>query len=80
MVLVATQNRHSHWLTMDADSLVITTGGSDENRLVITAAKAQIQNIQQGERSGLLTDEITWMATAGATPDTELTIDFAEAA
>jgi hypothetical protein len=80
MVLVATQNRHSHWLTMDADSLVITTGGSDENRLVITATKAQIQNIQQGERSGLLTDEITWMATAGATPDTELTIDFAEAA
>jgi hypothetical protein len=80
MVLMATQNRHEHWLTMDADSLVITTGGSNENRLVITAAKAQIQNIQQGERNGLLTDEITWMATAGATADTELTIDFAEAA
>jgi hypothetical protein len=80
MVLMATQNRHEHWLTMDADSLVITTGGSNENRLVITATKAQIQNIQQGERNGLLTDEITWMATAGATADTELTIDFAEAA
>ena len=76
MVLVATQNRHNHWLTMDADSLVITTGGTGENRLVITAPKAQIQNIQQGERSGLLTDEITWMATANDDPDEELTIAF----
>lgn len=80
MVLVATQNRHNHWLTMDTDALVITTGGSNENRLVITAPKAQIQNIQQGERSGLLTDEITWMATADDDPDEELTIQFSAAA
>jgi hypothetical protein len=80
MVLVATQNRHSQWLTPTPGALVITTGGAGEHRLVITASKAQLQNIQQGERSGLLTDELTWMATAGDTPDTELSIDFAEAA
>jgi len=80
MVLVGTQNRHSQWLTPTPGILVITTGGAGENRLVITASKAQLQNIQQGERSGLLTDELTWMATAGDTPDTELSIDFAEAA
>jgi hypothetical protein len=80
MVLVATQNRHSQWLTPTPGALVITTGSSSENRLVITAPKAQLQNIQQGERSGLLTDELTWMATANDDPDEELTIEFAEAA
>lgn len=81
MVLAATQDRHAQWLTTTTpQSLVITTGGSGENRLVITAPKAQIQNIQQGERNGLLTDEITWMATANDDPDEELTIQFAAAA
>lgn len=80
MVLVATQDRHAQWLTTAPQSLVITTGASSENRLVITAPKAQIQNIQQGERSGLLTDEIEWLATANDDPDEELTIEFAEAA
>jgi hypothetical protein len=80
MVLAATQDRHAQWLTTStAAALVITTGGSGENRLVITAPKAQIQNIQQGERSGLLTDEITWMATANDDPDEELTIAFTAA-
>jgi hypothetical protein len=80
MVLVATQNRHSQWLTPTPGALVITTGGAGENRLVITAPKAQIQNIQQGERNSLLTDEINWMATANDDPDEELTIQFSAAA
>jgi hypothetical protein len=77
MVLVATQNRHEQWIEMEADALVITTGAPEEDRMIITAAKAQFQNIQQGERSGLLTDEVTWMCTAADEPDTELTIEFA---
>ena len=79
MVLVATQNRHSQWLTPTTGALVITTGGNSENRLTITASAAQIQDIQEGERNKLLTDDIKWLCTAGATPDTELTINFAEA-
>lgn len=79
MVLVATQDRHAQWLTTAPQALAITTGASDENHLLITLPKAQIQNIQQGERSGLLTDEITWMATANDDPDEELTIEFVEA-
>jgi Phage tail tube protein len=79
MVLVATQNRHSQWLTPTTAALAITTGGSGENHLLITAPKAQLQNIQQGERSGLLTDELNWLATANDDPDEELTIEFVEA-
>lgn len=80
MVLVATQNRHSQWLTPTPGPLVITTGGASENRIVITAPKAQLQNVQQGERSGLLIDDLTWMATENDNPDEELTIAFAAAA
>jgi len=80
MVLVATQDRHSQWLTPTPGILVITTGGTGENRLVITLPKAQLQNVQQGERSGMLTDELTWLATANDDPDEEISIDFAEAA
>jgi hypothetical protein len=80
MVLVATQNRHSQWLTPTPGALVITTGGASENRLVITAPKAQIQNIQEGDRSNMAIEDITWMATANDDPDEELTIAFAAAA
>jgi len=80
MVLVAAQNRHSQWLTSTPGALVITTGGTGENRIVITAPQAQLQNIQQGERSGLLTDDLTWMATENDDPDEELTIAFVAAA
>jgi hypothetical protein len=79
-VLVATQNRHQQWLTHTPQSLVLTTGSSAENRLVITAPKAQIQNIQNADRNQMMVDQITWMATANDDPDEELTIEFAEAA
>lgn len=79
-VLVATQNRHQQWLTHTPQSLVLTTGSSAENRLIITAPKAQIQNIQNADRNQMMVDQITWMATANDDPDEELTIEFAEAA
>ena len=79
MVLVATQNRHSQWLTPTTGALVITTGAGSENRLTITAAVAQIQDLQEGDRNKMLTDDIKWLCCAnGSTPDTELTIDFTE--
>jgi hypothetical protein len=77
MVLAATQNRHEQWLDIEAEPLIITTGSAEEDRMILTVTKAQIQNIQQGERNGLMTDEITWMATAADEPDEELTIEFA---
>jgi hypothetical protein len=78
MVLVATQDRHSQFLTPTAGSLVITTGEASEDHIVITASKAQIVNIQSGDRNGMMTDEIEWMATKGSAADTELTIAFVQ--
>jgi len=78
MVLVATQDRHSLWLTPTPASLVATIGTSGTGTIVFTASKAQLTNIQQGERSGLLTDALSWTATKGATADTELVISFVD--
>lgn len=77
-VLVATQNRHGQWLNMDTEPLEIVIPSAGNAEVAIDAPAAQIQNIQQGERNGLVTDDITWMATKGSTPDTELTITFTE--
>lgn len=77
-VLVATQNRHLQWLDMQTEPLEIVVPSVGNSSITIDAPAAQIQNIQQGERNGLVTDDITWMATKGATPDTELTITFTE--
>lgn len=78
-VLVATQDRHSLFLTPTAEDLVATVGTAATGYIVFTAAKAQLTNIQQGDRSGLVIDQLTWMATKGASADTELTITFTDA-
>lgn len=75
-VLVATENRHSDWLEMEPRVLTITLNSVGNSTLVFSAPAAQIQNIQQADRSGILADEIEWLATRGATPDTELSITF----
>lgn len=74
-VLVATQDRDSLWLTPTAAafSMQIGTTGSS---LVIAAPKAQLENKQQGNRSDMNVDNLTWLATAGTTADSELTLTF----
>jgi hypothetical protein len=78
-VLVATQNRDNLWLTSDTGALVSTLNGVSDSTVVITAAAAQLENKQQGDRNGIATDDLTWLATQGASADTELTIEFNEA-
>ena len=74
-VLVATQNRDSLWLTPTAAafSLQIGTTGSS---ITIAAPAAQLENKDNGERNGMDVDSLTWLATAGSSADTELTITF----
>lgn len=74
-VLVATQDRDAKWLTWtpEAFSMQIGTAGSS---ITIAAPEAQLENKQQGNRSDLMTDDLTWLATAGSSVDTELTIAF----
>jgi len=74
-VLVATQDRESLWLTPTAQAMVIQIG-STGSAVTINAPKAQLENKQQGNRSDMLTDNLTWLATTGSAVDTELTIVF----
>lgn len=78
-VLVATQDRHDMFLTPTAAELAIVIGEAAGGTVTIAAPKAQITNIQQADRNGIYTDAINWMATKGASADTELTIAFTAA-
>jgi len=74
-VLVATQDRDAHWLSSLPYALSITVGTAGSS-IVISAPKAQLENKQQGNRSDMMVDNLTWLATQGAAADTELTITF----
>lgn len=76
-VLVATQDRDALWLTSQPEPLLITINGTGNSTIVISAPEAQLENKQQGNRNDIMTDDLTWLATAnGSTPDTELSITF----
>jgi len=74
-VSVATQDRDAKWLTWtpEAFSMQIGTTGA---AITVAAPKAQLENKQQGNRSDMLIDDVTWFATAGSSVDSELTIAF----
>ena len=74
-VLVATQDRDSLWLTPTAQAFSMQIGTTG-NSVTISAPKAQLENKQQGNRSDMLVDTLTWLATAGSSVDNELTIAF----
>jgi hypothetical protein len=76
-VLVATQNRHNIWTTSTAYALQITLDGPSTSTLGITAPKAQIINIQEGDRNRIVTDEIEFLCTKnGSTQNEELYFTF----
>jgi hypothetical protein len=74
-VLVATQDREAHWLSSLPYAFSMRVGVAAAS-IVIAAPKAQLENKQQGNRSDMMTDDLTWLATAGSAVDTELTIAF----
>lgn len=74
-VLVATQDRDAAWLTSTAYAFAMQIGVTGTS-IAITCPKAQLENKQQGDRNGLLTDDLTWLATAGSAADTEMIITF----
>lgn len=73
--LVATQDRDAKWLTSTPEAFSMRVGVSAAS-IVIAAPKAQLENKQQGNRSDMMTDDLTWLATKGSAADTELTIAF----
>ena len=73
--LVATQDRDSLWLTPTPQAFSLRVGVALSS-IVIAAPKAQLENKQQGNRNDMMTDDLTWLCTAGSSADTELTIAF----
>lgn len=79
-VLVATQDRFGIWLAPTEAALSVTLDTPTNSSLVITAPKAQITNLQEGERNKLVTDEVEWMFNKnGATADQEVSLVFTAA-
>jgi len=75
-VLVATQDRDAKWLTSSGEAFSCQIGATG-NSIVFAAPEAMLENKQQGNRSDMLVDDLTWLCAANAsTPDTELTITF----
>lgn len=74
-VLLATQDRESAWLTPTAQAFSMRVGETGTS-VTVAASKAQLENKQQGNRNDLMTDDLTWLCTAGASADSELTITF----
>ena len=74
-VLVAAQDREAKWLTSVPEAFSMRIGVTAAS-IVIAAPKAQLENKQQGNRSDMMSDDLTWFATAGSAVDTELTIAF----
>lgn len=75
-VLVATQDRDDLWLDSTPQALSLQINGTGNSNITFAAAKAQLENKQQGNRSDMLTDDLTWLATDGGSVDTELSITF----
>lgn len=78
-VLVATQDRDAKWLTSAPEAFSLQIGATGTGVIVIAAPEAQLENKQQGNRSDMLVDNLTWLATAGSSADTELTVTFTAA-
>jgi hypothetical protein len=80
MESIATQNRHNIFTDGLAYSLAVTLDGPTNSTLGILAPKAEIGNIQEGERGKIVTDEITFNCTKnGATQNEELYFTFTPA-
>lgn len=79
-VLVATQNRWSEWISNTEDTFELDIDGPTTSVMSIDAPKAQIVNIQEGDRGKIVTDEVEWVCNKDATLDTEVSIIFTPAA
>lgn len=73
--LVATQDRDAHWLSSLPYALSCQVGATG-NSVTFAASKAQLENKQQGNRSDMMTDDLTWLCSAASSVDNELTITF----
>lgn len=78
--LVATQDRFGAWLASTEAEFSITLDAVSDATLEVSAPKAQIINLQEGDRNMVQIDDITFQCNKnGATADQELQFTFTEA-
>lgn len=76
-VTVATQDRWANWLASTELALELDVDGPSTSVLSFDAPKAQVLNLQEGDRNMMVTDEIEFGCNKnGATHDQELQIVF----
>lgn len=74
---IAAQDRWAAWLAQNEYALELDLAGPSSSVLSFDAPKAQIQNDQEGDRNGMVTEDITFQCNKnGATHDQELSITF----
>ncbi len=75
--LVGTQDRHGLWTSQGFATFALTLDGSSTSTIGFSAPRAQILNVQQGDRNALVTDELEFQFSRdGSTADTDLSITF----
>lgn len=75
--LVATQDRWGQFTAHTEGTLSFTIDGPSTSTVVISAPKAQIVSIPEGDRGGIVTDEIEWQLNKNVdTADQEFSIAF----
>jgi hypothetical protein len=78
--LVATRNTYGNWLDrLEANFLTTIASATGDGTFAIGAPKAQLINVQEGERNGIVTDELEFQCNRnGNTEDQELSITFTD--
>jgi hypothetical protein len=75
--LVATQARYSQFVAHAEGVLSFTIAGPSTSSVVIAAPKAQIVSVPEGDRQGIVTDEIEWQLNKNVdAADQEFSIAF----
>jgi len=78
--LVATQDRWGALLASNEYALTWDLDGPTNSKITIAAPKAQVMSIAEGDRGGLMTDDIEWQCNRnGSTVDQEASITFTAA-
>lgn len=77
---IAAQDRWAAWLAQTEYAIELDVAGPTNAVLSFDAPKAAIQNNQEGERNGIVTDDLEFQCNKnGATHDQELSITFTAA-
>lgn len=65
-VRVTTQNLYDYWITHGEYELEATLAGPNASSIVINAPKAQLMNVQEGDRNQLIVDDLSFQLNKNA--------------